>query len=94
MLYYSRPKKSNIFFGCQFKILMLLKRIQRRQKKMQLIDAEYGIAFDEGEQAASLDKVIRVIKQYEEVIRTQKKIIGLLFKQGCILKSFEEKIFF
>ena len=61
---------------------------------MQLIDAEYGIAFDEGEQAASLDKVIRVIKQYEEVIRTQKKILGLLFKQECILKIFEEKIFF
>lgn len=38
-----------------------------------------------------LEDAISVTKQYEEVIATQiKKIIGLMFRQGVILKDFKE----
>ena len=43
------------------------------------------------EQVTRLDDAISVIKQPEEVIMSQKKIIiELLFKEGCILKKIKD----
>ena len=38
-----------------------------------------------------LEVAIRPIKQFEEVLMTQKKVIELVIKQGCILKKFKDQ---
>ena len=45
-----------------------------------------------GNQMTRHDDPASIIKQYEEIILTQeKKIVGLLIKQGYILKKFNDK---
>ena len=75
------------------------KRLSKEETKKQLLDymvIDEVVEFDdlnkEVEETKDPEKVAKIIKQYEDIIKTKKKgTINVTFYQGQIFKRFKEK---
>ena len=75
------------------------KRLSKEEIKTKLLDSmtiDEVVEFDnlnkEAEETQDPEKAAKIIKQYEDIIKTKKKgIINVAFHQGQIFKRFKEK---
>ena len=75
------------------------KRLSKEEIKKKLLDSmtiDEVVEFDdlnkEAEETQDPEKAAKIIKQYEDIIKTKKKgIINVAFHQGQIFKIFKEK---
>ena len=75
------------------------KRLSKEELKKKLLDSmtiDEVVEFDdlnkEAEETQDPEKAAKIIKQYEDIIKTKKKgIINVAFHQGQIFKRFKEK---
>ena len=75
------------------------KRLSKEEIKKKLLDSmtiDEVVEFDdlnkEAEETQDPEKAAKIIKQYEDIIKTKKKgIINVAFHQGQIFKRFKEK---
>ena len=75
------------------------KRVSKEEMKKQLLDSmiidkvvEFEDLNKEAEEIQDPEKAAKIIKRYEDIIKTKKKrIINVTFRQEMVFKRFKEK---
>ena len=76
-----------------------VKRLSKEEMKKQLLDSmiidkvvEFEDLKEEAEEIQDPEKAAKIIKRYEDIIKTKKKgIINVTFHQEMVFKRFKEK---